>query len=247
MKTHSSLRFLSHLIVLMSVATMLLSVSSDVAAEKGEEKGVLLSESSNVAAEEDEEKGSRKLTSVELQSKLMSFSDRFATIMDESFLKFAALNPTQKARLQVRTATIYSALAALTIAAAPNPDIALLDLIILTKLGRMVYEDHWRKVFGNQVDEIIIGFKILEKDILQIANTVLTEEQLTALDTLILKWRKDHPKIHSFTYIRFDNLSGSRYHADLVKNLNSNFSKTIIIPHNMDDIWFFSKLFFQSL
>ena len=202
MKTHSSLDFLFRVILLL-VAAILLSASSDV------------------AAEEDEKRGSKKLTPVELQSKLMSFSDRFATIMDESFLKFAALNPTQKARLQVRTVTIYSTLAALTIAAAPNPDIALLDMIILTRLGRMVYEGHWRKVFGKQVDEIIAGFKILEKDILQIAYTVLTKEQLTALDTLILKWRKDHPKIHSFTYIRFDNLSGSRYHADLVEKLSS--------------------------
>ena len=66
MKTHSSLDFLFRVILLL-VAAILLSASSDV------------------AAEEDEKRGSKKLTPIELQSKLMSFSDRFATIMDESF------------------------------------------------------------------------------------------------------------------------------------------------------------------
>ena len=202
-RTHSSLDFLRQCIVLMSIAAVLFSASSDALAKK------------------DNKKRSEQLTPIELQSKLMSFGDRFATIMDESYLKFDALNPTQEARLKVRTVTMFSITAALTIAAEPNPDVALLDLIILTKLGRMTYEKHWRKVFGKQVDEIIIGLKILEKDILQIAKTVMTGEQLSELDSLILKWRQDHPKHHGFTYIRFDNFSGSRHHSDLNEVLKS--------------------------
>ena len=190
-------------VVSISVAAMLLSASTHALAQKGKKKR------------------SKQLTPIELQSKLMSFGDRFVSIMDESYLNFEALNPTQEARLHVKSEVIYSITSALTIAAEPSPDVALLDLIILTKLGRMVYEDHWRKVYGNKVDEIISAFKILEKDILQIADTLLTKKQLTELDALILKWRQDYPKHHSFVYIRFDNFASSRYHSNIADALKA--------------------------
>ena len=92
--------------VLILGVTMLLSFFSDAGAEKVREKGTLLSASSDGSAEKDKKRPPNRLTPVELQSRLMSFGDRFATIIDEAFLKFAAGNPTQEARMQVRTVTI---------------------------------------------------------------------------------------------------------------------------------------------
>ena len=43
---------------------------------------------------------------------------------------------------------VYSAAAAFTIAADPEPQVALLDMVVMTTLGRMVYEDYWRPRFG---------------------------------------------------------------------------------------------------
>ena len=80
-----------------------------------------------------------------------------------------------------------------TIAAQPNPQVGLLDMVAVTTLGRMIYEDNIRRKYGKSTDVLVDGFRQLEMDIWRIAAKVLTKEQQAELRQLILYWRKNNP------------------------------------------------------
>ena len=94
-------------------------------------------------------------------------------------------------------------MAAYTIAAAPNPEVGLLDMVVLTTLGRMIYEAHWGKQYGDLVQPAIVALRILETDIWRIATKALTAAEQTELRGLIKTWRRTHPQQVAFAFMRF--------------------------------------------
>ena len=90
-------------------------------------------------------KAEPRITEAELQSQVMGFADRFAVIMSQSFEDFKMNAPSPEAQLIAHDDLTYSMSSVFTIAAGPNPEVALLDMAVLATLGRMVYEEHWLK------------------------------------------------------------------------------------------------------
>lgn len=115
-----------------------------------------------------------RTTQIELQSALMSFGDRFGAMLAQAVFDVEAQTPKPEIRLLVRRDYITSVSAALTIAAGPNPEVGLLDMVVLTTAGRMIHEEHWYAKLGAPVKPMLSAFKILEKDIWLIAAKVLT-------------------------------------------------------------------------
>ncbi|KPK56741.1 MAG: hypothetical protein AMS21_12510 [Gemmatimonas sp. SG8_38_2] len=64
---------------------------------------------------------------------------------------------------------VFSAAAAFTIAADADPQLALLDLLVMTTLGRMVYEDYWPEKLGDATVPVLTAFEKLERDIWTVA------------------------------------------------------------------------------
>jgi hypothetical protein len=141
------------------------------------------------AAKKDKQKGF-VMTEVELQSELMSYADRFASIITQALEDFETLNPTSQARQVILSDLVYSISSVYTIAAEPNPQVGLLDMVAVTTLGRIIYEDNMRRKYGNATEVLANGFRQMEKDIWSIAAKVLTSEQRGELRQLILLWRK---------------------------------------------------------
>jgi len=157
------------------------------------------------------------MTEVELQSYLMSYADRFASILTQSFEDFDDQGPTLKARRFVLGDVVYSLSSVFTIAADPNPQVALLDMIVVTTLGRIIYEDNILRMHGETIEIMIEGFRELETDIWQISLKVLTNEQQQELRELILQWRKQNPSKVIYNYIRFSDFAAERRKSTLVK------------------------------
>jgi hypothetical protein len=170
---------------------------------------------------EEKEESPKRLTAAELQSMLMSYSERYAMVMTQAAREFAARNPSADAVMQVRRDMVLSMSAAMIIAAEPNPDVALLDMIVFTVLGRRIYEEHWRPQFGPPIDEILEGFGILEEDIWEISEKVISEAQAQELLGLITEWREKHPKQLDFTYLRFGDFDAERKKSTLVAAVQS--------------------------
>ena len=178
----------------------------------------LIAESSYAAKKKDNDnKGDPYvMTEIQLQSWLMSFSDRFATVLINSFERFEELGSTPKIRRYVLRDTVYAIASALTIASEPNPETALLDMVTLTTLARIIYEDN-RTKFGEPIEEMILGFRNLETDIWGIAAQILTKEQQSELRKIILEWRKSHPNQKYFSHLRFSEFGTKRHDSKLVK------------------------------
>ncbi|MBW1693243.1 MAG: OmpH family outer membrane protein [Deltaproteobacteria bacterium] len=178
---------------------------------------VVLTTGTGNGAKGDKDKSISVITEAELQSHLMSFADRFTSIISTAAHKYDALSPPPESRLPVMGSAIYARAAAYIIAAESDPDVALLDMAVMVTLGRMIYEEHWQKKFGNQVEPVINGFRKAEEDIWQIVNEVLTIDHQRELHALILEWYQNHPDMYVFYNIRFSNFSAERRKSKLSK------------------------------
>jgi len=130
------------------------------------------------------------MTEIELQSELMSYTDRFASIITQAFEDYEDLKPKPKARQFILSDLVFSISSMYTIAAEPNPQVGLLEMVAVTTLGRIIYQDNMRRKYGKSTEVIFAGFRQLEKDVWQIAAKVLIKEQQGELRQLILLWRK---------------------------------------------------------
>jgi hypothetical protein len=180
----------------------------------------LIAQTFSFAAKKDKKK-KYVMTEVELQSELMSYADRFASIITQAMEDFETLNPKPQARQVILSDLVYSQSAVYTIAAEPNPQVGLLDMVAVTTLGRIVYEDNMRRKYGKSTEVLAAGFRQMEKDIWRIAAKVLTSEQRGELRQLILYWRKNNPDKVVYNYLRFSDFAAQRRNSTLVKKVQA--------------------------
>jgi len=176
----------------------------------------LTAQTFSLAAKKDKQKD-YVMTEIELQSELMSYADRFASILAQSFEDFDALGPSPESRRFVLDDMVHAISSAFTTAAEPNPQTALLDMVTIATLGRMIYEDNIRRRYGQPIDAMAKGFGELEKDIWQIAAKILSIEQQHEVRGLIVDWRKQNPDKVIYNYFRFSDFAADRRKSTLVK------------------------------
>ena len=180
----------------------------------------LIAQSFSYAAKKDKKKG-YVMTEVELQSELMSYADRFASIITQAMEDFETLKPKPQARQVILSDLVYSISSIYTIAAEPNPQVGLLDMVAVTTLGRIIYEDNMRRKYGKSTTVLVAGFRQLEKDVWRVAAKVLTREQQGELRQLILYWRKNNPDKVVYNYLRFSDFAAQRRNSTLVKKVQA--------------------------
>jgi hypothetical protein len=140
----------------------------------------------------------------------MSFADRYATYIFQALRNYDT-NPGPAAeRREFQRDTVLSTTAAYNIAAGPNPETALLDMVSLITLGSLIYEEHWLKTAGQRAAPMEQGFLKAEKDIWGLAEKFLDSEQEKAIYSIIESWRKNHPNQLGFAFVRFSDFAGER-------------------------------------
>ena len=88
----------------------------------------------------------------------------------------------------------------------------LLDMMVLTSLGRMVIEQYWvPERFGNEYGQPLLdASRALEKDVWNLADAVLTSEQQSEMLTMIRNYRDEYPDQINPWWIRMDQFSSQR-------------------------------------
>ena len=157
------------------------------------------------------------LTEAQLQSHLMSFADRFASIMDTAIAKFEALNPTGKSRYEVLELMTFSLHHAFIIAGESEPDVGLLDMFSMVTLGRIFFEQEGQSRYGKKIVPVMDGYRRAEADIRNVAAKVLTPDQLLNLMKIIKRWRRNNPEVKSFPLVRFSTFAADRRESTLSK------------------------------
>ena len=158
-----------------------------------------------------------RMTEEELQSQVMSFADRFVATLAPAVGEYERTEPSSENRRRVLGAAVYPMAAAYIIAAESDPDVALLDMIVMITLGRMIFEEVGPKEFGSEVEPVLKAYRTAEKDIWAIARQVLTPDAQNQLYALIQEWRQEHPEITTFSHIRFSDFAAERRKSKLAR------------------------------
>ena len=154
------------------------------------------------------------ISEAELQGQIMAFADRYWSVMTSAMVEYLAQSPSPENQRIIRGQMTYSGADAYTIAAGPRPVAAFLDMVVMVTLGRMVFEQHYLKIHGDEIIPLVNGFKKVEADIWEIAHNLLTQEQQDKLMGLIEAWRRDHPGVVVFSRVRFSEFEKFRTLSD---------------------------------
>jgi len=153
---------------------------------------------------------SNKITATELQSEIMSFADRLLGLVGGSTKEFILQNPTLTPvnRKLLNGQKLEVSAAAVIIAASANPEVSLLDMIILVTLSKYSVEvEILPKISGVKEDILLDAYQKLEKDIWIIAKEALSKKQEVELRELIKQWKitqqKSNKKTVGVAYYRF--------------------------------------------
>lgn len=152
-----------------------------------------------------------RTTQTQIQSQLMTFADSYAAVIAQATMEVQLRNPRPRVSLIVERDFAMSVSAALIIAASPNPEVGLLDMVVMVALGRMIYEEHWRKTLGTIVQPMVDGFKLAERGAWRVAATVLSADEQTQLRNLIRSRRRQYPNQFIFSFLRFKDFETQRY------------------------------------
>jgi hypothetical protein len=90
-------------------------------------------------------------------------------------------------------------------------------MVVMTTLGRMVYEDYWRPRLGAPADPGIAAFEKLERDIWTVAAPILSEDQQQELRERIATFHADNPELSTFSHLRFADFPSKRASSTLKK------------------------------
>ena len=182
--------------------------------------GLIVAANGNASESQEKEAPREKghvITEAQLQSHLMSFADRFVSILDTVIALFESIQPQGKSRYEVLELMTLSAHHAYIIAGESDPDVALLDMISMITLGRIFFEEEGALRYGPDIAPVLNGFRKAEADIRHVAAQVLSEAQMHNLMIVIRNWRKNNPEVKSFPLIRFSNFAADRQDSTLTK------------------------------
>lgn len=145
----------------------------------------------------------------------MSYADRYASIAAQAIDDVERLEPPPIVRRMVLGDLVFSAAAAFTIAADADPQVALLDMVVMTALGRMIFEDHWLPEYDGHVEPVVVAMTELEEDAWQITDPILTATQKTELLERIEAFRVANPGLTTFSHLRFADFPSKRASSSL--------------------------------
>ena len=199
------------IIVIATLVTVLSASGADAA--KGKKKG---------GAQDPQ-----AITDAVLQADLMSYADRYASITAQALDDFERLEPPPDVRRMVMGDLVFSAAAAFTIAADADPQVALLDMVVMATLGRMIFEDHWLPEYGGDVEPVVIAMTELEDQAWQIADPILTTTQKTELLERIEAFHTANPELTTFSHLRFDDFPSKRASSSLKATSSGGIFKSV--------------------
>jgi hypothetical protein len=148
-----------------------------------------------------------KINQLELQDSLQRFYTRFTERVVESFLYLSETRTNKMNRLTMTEYLLYDS-EALKIVTGPYPEINLLDMMVFIKLNRLLIEQYWiPKVWGPKGETLLSAFLNSEADINSIARNVMSNNEISKINKIILSWRKNHHEQFRVEKIRLDDFS----------------------------------------
>jgi hypothetical protein len=130
---------------------------------------------------------------LEVQEALLRFTTQFADRVTQATETLERTSPPGIRDEALRKNILYVS-SALEIAAGPEPDVNLLDMIVFIRLSRAVLERHWiPEVYGERGAALAEVFDRSERDLQAIAERALTPAQRAELGNVVDTWLEENP------------------------------------------------------
>lgn len=177
------------------------------------------------------EKMGDRLTTVKLQSLLMDYADRYASLVSSTADEIRFKEGTPEARKSANLLKLVNCTAVFSIAASPNPEVGLLDMVVHVSLVRGRFKDGTaQQIFKDSAPLVLSTYDSLYEDIWELATQALSDEQLDELGGLITQWRKKNPQYKYLSNIRFSDFADARYLSTLVNTESGFISLGRLVP-----------------
>lgn len=154
------------------------------------------------------------ITELELQALAMEMADDYCAALGETvYLVLEGEEVDPRARSLAVSFLRNGFGAAVDIGSSPNPDVAVLDLLVLAELNTWAFEKHWVPAGidaerGKRATELL---KLAAQDLWTMAHRVLNPGQEGELHELIAQWIEEHPDQVVVSSVRFANFTKSRH------------------------------------
>ena len=152
------------------------------------------------------------MTREELEDHVRRFADRYFTRVTLTANEFSKATDSDRLRSLMHNWKTVSQTSIVDIAIGANAVTNLLDMMVITRLSRLVVEDYWiPEEFGEELGAPFRQtYTDLEQDIWSVADDVLTQTQQAELRQLIDDWHADNPDQFYPWYVRLSDFSGQR-------------------------------------
>ncbi len=147
----------------------------------------------------------RSVTRGQLQARLMGFADRYLNLLSEMADEIEAKSPSPQIRLAAHATKTYPAMTVVAMAGNAEPEVALLDILVVVTLERQVWEGkRVEETFGENAPIVTKAQQEAEADIWKVAASVMSPEQLAEMHGMIDDWRRRNPDHQYVSSTRFD-------------------------------------------
>ncbi len=156
-------------------------------------------------AKRDDEKAVKKPASQqELRLRVQRFADEFNDGVSEPLMHILDNDPdVRRRRLALDMMYIYGS-TAITIAASPFPELAVLDMVVFVSLTRDTIERWGVEYLGRSNSAALLArLRKYEAEIWRVARPLLDSEQEQTLRELLVDWRANNPEQKNVESIRF--------------------------------------------
>lgn len=146
-----------------------------------------------------------------VQAEVMDFADDMMVRLAEAIDRIEVAASSVESRVVAHRLRYTVAQGAITIAAAQNPRIALVDMLVMISLQRALLERNVApRYFGPEAAGLLALFESAENQIRGLAAGTLTTEQITEIDGLIARWLEENPDRIYAAYVRMSEFAGAR-------------------------------------
>ncbi|MBX2850848.1 MAG: hypothetical protein KTR15_03780 [Phycisphaeraceae bacterium] len=148
------------------------------------------------------------LTRKELSLRLRRLAVSYLGDIPEVCEKIAAADLPLEQRVLALTIRANSSDSVITIAADPDPQVSLLNMVTVLTLHRVLAEERGEEFFGEHSRGYINATRRMENEVWRLAAQVLDPDEMKQLRELIIQYRKDNPEEVYVWWVRFSEFSG---------------------------------------
>jgi hypothetical protein len=155
-----------------------------------------------------------------LRGQLRAFADRYMARIEEATDHIVFNTDDPNIRSAAHETKYYTSLSIVSLAGEPNPQSALIDMMVMTGLERRAWQQPWAADFmGEHAETLRTAQRDVEEDIWSIGAMYLNTRQRRDLASLLDAWLETNPERKYMSRVRLDDFSEIRGAAELQRDL----------------------------